>query len=131
MKKLFLPLLFTGLVLTGCLDDTSDPGINEIAEATVVAKFSYAETGDPVSEEVFVFSVETENTPNPVLLGEEPTDMNGIIETGVASETQEVITRIIFTYEDENNEVQNVEEDVNLELRFEEPFESVELVFEI
>jgi len=131
MKKLFIPLLFTGLLLAGCLDDTSDPGIEEIAEATVIAEFTYAETGDPVSEEVFVFSVETENTATPILLGEEPTDVNGVIETGVASETQEVITRIIFTYEDENLDVLSVEEDVNLELRFEEPLDSVELEFEI
>jgi hypothetical protein len=131
MKKLFIPLIFTGLLLTGCLDETTDPEIEEIAEATVIAEFTYAETGDPVSEESFVFSVETEDTTGPILLGEEVTNSEGVIETGVTSTTPEVITRIIFTYEDENLEVQSVEEDVILELRFEEPFDSAELAFDI
>lgn len=131
MKKFFLPLLFAGFLFTNCLDDTADSGAQEIAEAIVVAQFTYSDTDEPVIEEVFAFSVDTEATENPILLGEETTDNQGVIETGVASDTEEVITRIIFSYEDENQEIQSIEEDVNLELRFEEPLDTAELEFEI
>ncbi len=129
MKKLLLPVIFISLLLTACdLNDTQPPAQGQ---ALINAEFIDAETEEPVTDIEFVFAVETANTDGVLPIDAVVPDENGLVETGIVGEPEDTITRIIFQYEDEEQEVHELEESVNLEIRTEEPFDQVDLVFEL
>jgi len=129
MKKLLLPVIFISLLITACdLNDTDPP---QQGQALIIAEFIYAETEEPVTDIEFIFAVESANTDGILPIDAVIPDEDGRVETGIIGEPEDTITRIIFEYEDEEQEVQSLNESVNLEIRTEEPFDQVDLVFEL
>jgi hypothetical protein len=127
--KNLLPVILISLLITACdLNDTAPP---QQGQAVINAEFIDAETEEPVTDIVFIFAVETANTDGIIPIDEVTPDEDGRIETGIIGEPEDTITRIIFEYEDEEQEVQSLDESVNLEIRTEEPFDEVNLVFEL
>jgi hypothetical protein len=127
--KNLLPVILISLLITACdLNDTEPP---QQGQAVINAEFIDAETEEPVTDIVFIFAVETANTDGIIPIDEVTPDEDGRIETGIIGEPEDTITRIIFEYEDEEQEVQSLDESVNLEIRTEEPFDEVNLVFEL
>lgn len=133
MKKLFLPLLITFFIVAGCLDESAPPEQN-FAIGIVHAEFieiDESETSQPIAntEMNLYVNVEGENENIPVAQ-QILSDENGIVETDIAAGEELTITNIIFEFV-LNDEVQTVEEQVSLELTFEEPYDDVSLVFEV
>lgn len=127
--KLLLPVILISLLITACdLNDTAPP---QQGQALINAEFIDAETEEPVTDIEFVFAVETANTDGILPIDAVTPDEDGRVETGIIGEPEDTITRIIFEYEDEEQEVQSLNESVNLEIRTEEPFDQVDLVFEL
>jgi len=117
------------VTLAGCgLDGNSN---DETPSATVEARFISAEEGFPIADTHVLISVIFEGEDTLQDQGSVSTDANGVISAFLSHSEETVISTLEFTLQiDEDVEVA-VREDVNLELRAAEPFDSVYLEFEI
>jgi hypothetical protein len=124
---LFLSLCI--LVFTTCTTQEVDNGL-AVFEGIVVAEFIDSETETPVAGKNFVVSVVLENVDEPVPAGVSQTDENGQLEKIIRDLTPEKVIKVMFSFEVEE-ESRTVEQEVELELRLEEPFDSVYMQFSI
>jgi hypothetical protein len=130
MKKITLLLIPALLLfLSSCLDEQElDPVQNALAE--IEATFTDADTGAPLSDYEFFMIIEIEEFSQPVDIGLLATDASGFAAIPIEGPSEDTITKIIFEYE-VGPEIRTIEEEVNLQLRFEEPINSVSLEFEV
>lgn len=116
------------LLLTGCgLDSNIE---QNTAVGIISAQFTDAETGNAIAEtEVFV-SAAFEGQNELIEQGSITTDTNGEFEANITSFEETQITLLQFTFSVDNNEIV-LEENVNLNLTYEEPTDRVDLSFEV
>jgi hypothetical protein len=128
--KIPLSLSFYILLFSTCTIQEVDNGL-AVFEGIVVAEFMDSETGEPVTGKRWLLSVVQENFADeqPVSIGVSTTDEEGMITRSVHVPVSNNVIKVIFTSEDE--EELTVEQEVELELRLEEPFDSVHLQFSI
>jgi 5-hydroxyisourate hydrolase-like protein (transthyretin family) len=118
-------LLFT---VTGCnLGSDTD---QEIATAIISAEFIDAESGEAISEVSVLVAALFEGAEEPADQGTVDTDEEGKFEVTISNLQELTITMLQFTFEYEDETVV-IEEEVELNLTFEEPFDKVELSFEV
>jgi hypothetical protein len=131
MKKFLLLLITTiALLFTACLDE-QEAEQQEDAVAEIEATFSDAATGEPLSNFDVFLIIEVEEFDQPVDIAPFETDATGFLSTPIFGPSEDTITTIIFEYE-VAGEIRSVQEDdVDLQLRFQEPVNSVSLDFEV
>lgn len=127
-KVLKIGAIAVGFLVTGC--GFGQEEVDPIAQALIDIEFTDSESGDPVVdapvEVSAIFSGETEAVPQ----GEVPTGINGEIEGAISNPEEVAISQLIFVITVDDQEY-TFEEDVNLELRTQEPFDSVEFSFQV
>lgn len=130
IKDIIWPALLILIVTAGSCG--LDGNINdETPSAIIEVRFINAEDGSPVADTDVLISVVFEGEDRIEDQGSVTTDVNGAIEAIISHSTETMITTLIFTLEiDEDAEI-TVQEDVNLELRTEEPLDRANLEFEI
>lgn len=134
MKNLFYSTLFVSILLVGCLDDPQSPPEENVAVGTVIAEFVDAETTQPLEGEPFSVSLFFDSVGDYLFVdGIRETDENGLLEIQlqIQSDQQEMVSAINFGYEGTNLDIDEITEDIDLELRFEEPFDEAEVFIEI
>lgn len=102
----------------------------EIARAIISAEFLLAESGEALSETTILISAAFDESENLTELGTVETDEDGRFETTVNRDHESVITLLEFAFEYEDQTYTLLEE-VNLQLGFEDPYDQVELNFEV
>lgn len=128
LRNWTLITIFTALLIAGC--GINETEVDEPAQATVELTFVESESGDPVAGvEVSVDAIYEGDT-EPVFQGALPTDAAGEINAVITNPNEVVITTLIFSL-NYNGEEHVFEEEVNLELRVEAPYESVNFTFEV
>lgn len=130
IKRIFLPFALLLFLFAGCMDQT-EPEMTDFATGIIEAEFLDAENQEPVTDQDFNLSLVAEGTDQPVPIGIFTSDDDGMIEAEIVGEEELTVVQAIIEYVDENEELQTIEEDTSLELRFEEPFETVNFTFEI
>lgn len=130
MKKLSIHFILLLFFFMGCLGDTS-PEEPTFATGNIEAEFIDAESGEPLVNQEFNLLLAPEDSEQNIPIGVFVSNEDGIIETEIAGQEEMTVVRAIFEYLDENEELQTIEEDISLELRYEEPFDTVSLSFEI
>ncbi|MEX1260615.1 MAG: hypothetical protein WEA58_07035 [Balneolaceae bacterium] len=130
MKNLALPVIGILFFLTGCLGNPSD---NQPTYATgiIEAEFVDAESGDPVANQEFTLTLQIENEDQESPIGNFTTNEDGIVVEEIAGQEEVTIESAIFEWVDENQEEQRIEEPIEFELRYDEPYDTVSLSFEI
>jgi len=132
MKNLFLPLLITLFLVSGCLDESAPPEQN-FAVGIIQAEFieiTEAESPQPIANTEMDLFVNIEGETEDIFAAPVMTDENGFIETDLQGGDEFTITNVIFVF-NLNGEVKTVEEQVSLQLSFDEPYEEVSLVIEV
>lgn len=129
-KKIFLlPILFFFLT-TACLDE-QEAQVPDEAAGEIEIILSDAASGQPLGDFEFFILLEITGFSQPATINQPfETDASGFMATPIYSLTEDHITGIIVEY-DVNGETRSAEQDVDLELRFEEPFNSVSVEFEL
>lgn len=129
MKKLIFAGLVSIFMLNGCLDDNSGEP-QQFSNALITVEFLHTENEEPITDEAFFVQLREEGNTNPVDIGEYISDENGIIEVELSSTVETNIDQIIIQYTVENEpEPQFIEEDIELELRYNQPFDELDLQF--
>lgn len=131
VRKNVLPVIFIiSLLVAGCDLNNSDDE-PDIAQAGVEIYFTEAESGDPVADadvEVrAVYAGEAES----VTQGSVATDADGNINAVITNPEEVTITTLIFLVDYENEEYSFEEEGLDLDLTYNEPFDSVVLEYEV
>lgn len=129
MKKLTLSVTVILFLFMSCVGD-STPDEPEFATGIVEAEFTDAESEEPLVNQEFNLLLATEDSED-TPIGTFSSNEDGMVEAEVVGQEEVTVVRAVFEYLDENEEVQTVEEDISLELRYEEPFDTVSLSFEI
>lgn len=129
-KKNVIPVIFiVSLFVAGC--GTNDPEEEEFAQAGVEVYFTDAESGDPVTDtEVEVRAIYTGESES-VNQGYAATGSEGQINGLITNPEEVTITTLIFLVDYENEEYSFEEEGLDLDLTYDEPFDSVALEFEV
>jgi 5-hydroxyisourate hydrolase-like protein (transthyretin family) len=130
MSKTLTSLLLTAALLlftTGCDLDSEIDQTN--AAATIAVEFIDAETGEPIAGVSVLVLAAFDGSDNLLEQGTIQTDENGSFESPITSLQETTITLLEFNL-DIDGEVHSVQQEVELELTFEEPFNSVDLSFE-
>jgi hypothetical protein len=129
MKKLILASLISILMLNGCLDSNSGEP-QQFSNALITIEFLHTENEEPITDEAFFVQLRETGTTSPVDIGEYISNENGIIEVELSSTVETSINQIIIQYTVENEpEPQFIEEDIELELRYNQPFDELDLQF--
>lgn len=130
MKKILFTVLPIALLLfTACLDEQESQVADE-ATAEIEATFEDAATGEVLADFDFFMMLEISGFSQPANFGEFTTDASGFFSSPVFSLTEDLITGVIVEYE-VNGEIRSVEKEVELQLSFQDPINSVSLEFEI
>ncbi|TVR31508.1 MAG: hypothetical protein EA390_06385 [Balneolaceae bacterium] len=131
LNKTLTSLLLTGALLFFTFGCDLDSNIEETtATATIMAEFIEAETGEPIAAVNVLVLAAFDGSDNLIEQGVIQTDENGSFESPISSLQETTITLLEFNL-DIDGEVYTVQQEVELDLRFEEPFDSVDLSFEI
>jgi hypothetical protein len=130
MKRFILLLIPAILLLfSSCLDEQQQEQQQD-ATAEIEATFSDADTGEPLSNFQVLLIIEVDRFEQSIDIDLFETDVSGFIATPIFSQEEDTITNIMFEYE-VAGEIRSVDEDVELQLRYNEPFDSVSLDFEV
>lgn len=121
-------LFITALLVAGC--GVNDSEVETPAQAIVEVAFSDAESGEAVAGADAEVSAIYDGETDPVGQGSLVTDQNGEFSGLITNPNEVVITTLIFRLY-LGDEEYLFEEDVNLELTREEPYDSVNLSFEV
>lgn len=101
------------------------------AEIVLIAEFTDAQTGEPVASQNFLVTTTFEDYDDePVSHGSHQTDERGILQTNLRNFTEAKATGITFTYGPENNR-KTVTQEKEFVLKIEEPYDTLDLNFEI
>ncbi len=130
MKKLSVYFILLLFFSTGCLGDNS-PEEPNFTTGIIEAEFVDAESGNPLINQDLNLLLAIEEEQQNIPIGVYTTDGDGSVEAEIVGQEEVTIVRAVFEYLDENEEMQTLEEDISLELRYEEPYDSVSLSFEI
>jgi len=126
----YLTLIIIAIIsISGCTEDITTPPI-ATAEAIVIAEMINSETGDPVSYQNFLVSFMIDSEDEAVSHGVAQTNEEGILETTLIDVVEQKGTEIIFTYGPENDR-QSVSKEIEFDLKFDEPLDTLNLKFEI
>ncbi len=125
----YITILLAITFINSCTEDITTPPI-ATAEAIVIAEMINSETGDPVSYQNFLVSIMIDSWDEPISHGVAQTDEEGVLEKTLVSVIEEKGTRIIFTYGPQNDR-QSVSKEIEFELKFDEPLDTLNLQFEI
>lgn len=130
MKNLSIPFFVLLFFFIGCLEDPStvEPAF---AEGKIEAEFLDAESGEPFTSQEFSLWLAAEDSEQNIPIGVFMSNEVGVVEADIVGEEEVTLVKAVFEFLDGNEEVQTVEEDISLELRFEEPFDTVSLSFEV
>lgn len=130
MKKLALPVIGISLFLTSCLGNPTD---NEPIYATgiIEVEFVNAESGEPIANQEFTLTLQIENEDQESPIGAFTTNEEGIAEEEIVGQEEVRIESAIFEWVDENQEEQRIEESIEFELRYDEPYDTISLFLEI
>lgn len=122
-------LIFISIVLiNGCSEDVTTPPIGT-ADAIVIAEMINSETNKPVAYQDFSVSIMIDEVDKPISHGVVQTDEEGVLEVTLRSLSEEKGTGIIFNYGPENNR-QSVSEEIEFNLNFFEPLDTLNLQLE-
>ena len=125
---LFIIILCSTYFSVACDSVSSDDP--EFARAIITAEFLIADNGEALAETTILISAAFDESENMIELGTVETDEEGKIETTVTRDQESVITLLEFSFEHEDQTFTFVEE-VNLQLGFEDPYDQVDLNFEV
>lgn len=114
-------VVLIALFVAGC--DINDSEVEQPAQAQISASFTEAESGDAITDAQVEVDAVYEGETQPVNQGIVNTDEDGSFEGMISNPNEIVITTLIFTL-DYNDEEYVFEEEVNLELTREEPFDT-------
>ncbi len=129
IKKLFIPVSLIFFLFAGC--NGTETEVPEFSTGIIEVEFLDAEDQEPVTGQDFNLSLVAEGSEQAVQIGVFTSDDDGMIEAEIVGQEELTVEQAIIEYIDENEELQTIEEDISLELRFEEPFDTVSLSFEI
>lgn len=129
MKRLIFAGLVAIFLLNGCLDSNSGEP-QQFSNALITVEFLHTENEEPITDESFFVQLRETGTASPVDIGEYISDENGMIEVELSSTVETSIDQIIiqYTVEDEP-EPQFIEEDIELQLKYNQPFDELDLQF--
>lgn len=129
MNRFLLSALFIILFLPGCFGGTDDDP-QQFATALINVELLYAETDEPIAGEPFFVQVREEGRDQWADISEYTSDDNGLIEIHISSTTETKLTRIRIQYL-LKEEINHIDEDLDLELKYEEPFDEANLQIRI
>lgn len=128
MKKKISVLIFSSILMAGCLGDSNSP--NTFAIGSVDAEFREIESGDPVTGQTFNVQVEPQDSEEVFDFGDQVTDEDGFLRTDIYGQMETTVNKITYRYV-LNGDTVSVSEDIELNIKFEEPLETVSLEFDI
>lgn len=111
-------------------DLSTDFEEQDVATAVINAEFFDEISAEPIADIAVTVSAEFEDSGNIFEQGTINTDENGEFEAGISSDTETVITTLEFTLT-YNDQTFTFTEEVDLLVQFEEPYDQVNLTFNV
>lgn len=113
------------LLMNGCMNDSTG-NTQQFSNALISVEFLHTENDEPIIDELFFVQLRETGTTDPVDIGEYTSDENGRIEVELSSTIETSINLIRIQYM-LNGEVEIIDEEIDLELRYTQPFDEENL----
>lgn len=129
MNRVILPAILSILFLQGCFGGTESDS-REFASAIINIELLYAETDEPIAGEPIFVQVREEGQNQWIDISEYTSDDSGKIEVNISSTSETKLTHIRIQYQAED-EIDHIDEDLDISLKFDEPYEEVNIQIRI
>ena len=130
MKYIHGSILLFALLFTGCLEEFG-PENEEQSKGYIEFEVLEEEAGERMREMELLLFIQVADEEGEYPMGTYETDDEGSFSSEISGVREGTVEGIKLEYQNESGEIESVEKSVNLELRFEEPFDSTSVTVEI
>ena len=131
MKYIHASILLFALLFIGCLEEFG-PENEEQSKGYIEFQILDEESGEPLTGMEFLLYIQVAGEEEEYPMGGYETDDEGSFSSEISGVREGTVEGIkLLEYQDESGEIESVEKSVNLELRFEEPFDTISVTVEV
>ena len=131
MKYINVSILFFALLFTGCLEDFGAED-EEQSKGYIEIQILDEESGEPLTGMEFFLYIQVAGEEEEYPMGGYETDDEGSFSSEISGVREGTVEGIkLLEYQNESGEIESVEKEINLELRFEKPYDSTGVTVEI
>jgi len=130
MKYIHASILFFALLFVGCLEEFGAED-EEQSKGYIEFEVLDEESGEAVPEKELMLFIQVEDEEGEYPMGAYETDDEGKFSSEISGVREATVEGIKLEYQGNSGEIHSIEKSIILELRFEEPFDSISVKIEI
>ena len=130
MKYIHASILLFALLFIGCLEEFG-PENEEQSKGYIEFQILDEESGEPLTGMEFLLYIQVAGEEEEYPMGGYETDDEGSFSSEISGVREGTVESIKLDYQNQSGGIESVEKEINLELRFEEPFDSISVKIEI